>query len=102
MFGADDSPADFLKALERALEATSAHVPSSLQLLQQQLADGTLGPGIAPTEKWLLQPLQHYARSISDAAAFNYFERLEGELTAAIARAAAAQGTRGGSLSEPR
>jgi hypothetical protein len=101
VFGADDHPADVLNALERALETTSAHVPSSLQLLQQHLADGTLGPGIAPTEKWLLQPLQHFARSLSDTAALNYFERLEGELTAAIARAAAAQGNRGGSLPDP-
>jgi hypothetical protein len=82
-----------MKALDQALETTSSHVPSSLQLLQQQLADGTLGPGMASTEKWLLQPLQHYARSLSDTAAFNYFERLERELTAALARAAAAPRT---------
>jgi hypothetical protein len=101
VFGADDSPADVLKALDQALEATSEHVPSSLQLLQQHLADGTLGPGIAPTEKWLLQPLQHYARSLSDTAAFNYFERLERELTAALARAAGAQGIIGASPPDP-
>jgi len=45
---------------------------------------------MAPTEKWLLQPLQHYARSLSDTAAFNYFENLERDLTAALERAAAA------------
>jgi hypothetical protein len=85
-----DSPAEVLRSLEQALETTSSHVPSSLQLLQQHLADGSLGPGMAPTEKWLLQPLQHYARSLSDTAAFNYFENLERDLTAALERAAAA------------
>jgi hypothetical protein len=90
VFGESDSPAEVLRSLEQALETTSSHVPSSLQLLQQHLADGSLGPGMAPTEKWLLQPLQHYARSLSDTAAFNYFENLERDLTAALERAAAA------------
>jgi hypothetical protein len=89
VFGAGDSPGEILAGLQQALGFTAAHVPSSLQLLRQHLADGTLGPGLAPTEKWLLDPLKHYARSLSDTAALHYFEGLENELTAAIARAAA-------------
>lgn len=92
VFGAKESPADVLAELQQALSPASAHVPSSLQLLQQDLASGTAGPGLAPTEKWLLEPLQHYARSLSDAGALHYFEGLEEELVAAIARATAAHG----------
>jgi hypothetical protein len=46
---------------------------------------------LTPTEKWLLQPLQHYARSLGDEAAIHYFEALENDLNAAIARAVSAQ-----------
>jgi hypothetical protein len=45
---------------------------------------------LPPTEKWLLEPLQHYARSLGDAGAIDYFEGLENELSAAIARAVGA------------
>jgi hypothetical protein len=69
----------------------AAHVPSSLQWLEQQLATGSLRPGLAPTEKWLLQPLLHYARSLGDPKAIDYFEGIELQLTEAIARAIAAQ-----------
>jgi hypothetical protein len=69
-------------------------VPSSLQWLEQQVAAGTLGPGLAPTEKWLLQPLQQYARSLGDAGSIGYFEGIEKELTGAIARAVAAMRAR--------
>jgi hypothetical protein len=101
VFGAKESAADVLAELQRALEPASAHVPSSLQLLQQHIASGTLGPGLAPTETWLLEPLKHYARSLSDTRALSYFEALEAELTAALARAAAANRYQGQSPSVP-
>jgi hypothetical protein len=90
VYGAHETAADVSGELHRALEPTGAHVPSSLQLLQQQLSAGTLGPVLAPTEKWLIEPLKHYARSLSDPRALSYFEAIEKELTAAIARAAGA------------
>jgi hypothetical protein len=83
-----------LDELQQQLNSTSAHVPSSLQLLEQQIAAKTLEPGLAPTEKWLLQPLQQYARSLGDTDAIRYFEGIENELMAAIARAATAGSTR--------
>jgi hypothetical protein len=90
VFRGDETTAAVLDDLQRQLNATAAHVPSSLQLLEQQIAAGTLAPGLAPTEKWLLQPLQQYARSLGDAEAIRYFEGIERDLTAAIARVLAA------------
>jgi hypothetical protein len=90
----NESPSVVLDELQQQLNSTSAHVPSSLQLLEQQIAAKTLEPGLAPTEKWLLQPLQQYARSLGDTDAIRYFEGIENELTAAIARAATAGSTR--------
>lgn len=87
----DESPEMVFRATLQWLAPAAAHVPSSLQWLEQQLAAGTLAPGLTPTEKWLLEPLQHYARSLGDAGAISYFENLEAELSAAIARAVAAQ-----------
>jgi len=83
----DESAEDLYQQLVQAQAATAGHVPSSLQWLEQQLAAGTLGPGLSPTEKWLLEPLQHYARSLGQAAAIDYFEGLEREVKAAFARA---------------
>jgi hypothetical protein len=59
--------------------------------MEGRLSAGTLGPGLSPTERWLLEPLQHYARSLGDAAAIGYFEGLEAQVKGAIGRAAAAQ-----------
>lgn len=90
----DESPSIISEELHRQFSATAAHIPSSLQLLEQQISAGTLSLGLGSTEKWLLQPLQQYARSLNDAAAIGYFEGIEGELTAAIARAAEAMQAR--------
>jgi hypothetical protein len=86
-----ESPDDIFHETLVSMRPASAHVPSSLQWLGQQLSEGKLLPGLTPTEQWLLKPLQHYARSLGDAEAISYFEGLERELTEAIARAAAAQ-----------
>jgi hypothetical protein len=91
VYGATESPDDVFNEVIRWLGPTSAHVPSSLQWLEQRISTGTLRPGLTPTEKWLLQPLQHYARSLGDEAAIHYFEALENDLNAAIARAVSAQ-----------
>jgi hypothetical protein len=80
----------FSDTLERPQPA-AAHAPWSLQWIEQQLAARTLGPGLTPTEMWLLKPLQHYARSLGDAEDIGYFEKLDEELRAAIGRAVAAQ-----------
>src|SRR5580658_3127423 len=42
VFGAHESPEGVLAELQGALDPAAAHVPSSLQLLQQQLSSGTL------------------------------------------------------------
>jgi hypothetical protein len=90
VFLEDESPAATMAELQRQLAATAAHVPSSLQMLEQQILSKTLAPGLGATEKWLLQPLQQYSRSLGDERAITYFEAIEKELTAAIARAVAA------------
>ena len=90
VFLPDELPATTMKELQRQLAATSAHVPSSLQMLEQQIVSGTLASGLGATEKWLLQPLQQYSRSLGDERAIRYFEAIEVELTAAIARAVGA------------
>jgi hypothetical protein len=92
----DETAEGIFSGLQVLLQTTSAHVPSSLQLLEQQINAGTLGPGLSATEKWLLQPLQQYARSLGDIGAIAYFEGLEKELTEAIARAATVRPPQGG------
>ncbi len=69
------------------LASAKTHVPSSLQWLEQQRAVGSLAGGLSPTEKWLLQPLQHYARSLGEPGAMEYFEGLERGVAGAIDRA---------------
>jgi hypothetical protein len=93
IYGADESPKAVFDETINWMAPAAHHVPSSLQWLQQSISDGTLGPGLTPTEKWLLEPLQHYARSLGDSHAITYFESLEGELNAAIERAISAQRT---------
>ncbi len=91
VYRAEETPqAIFEETLTWMLPAAE-HVPSSLQWLEQQISAGTLTPGLTPTEKWLLQPLQHFARSLGDPRAIQYFEGLEGQLTEAIGRAMALQ-----------
>lgn len=87
VYGPAETAADVLGRTLQAMQSAAAHVPSSVQWLEQQLAAGPLEPRLAPTETWLLKPLQHYARSLGDAVAIAYFEALEAELLAAIARA---------------
>ena len=91
VYGADESLQDIFHETLGLMTPAAAHVPSSLQWLEQQLATGALRPGLTPTEKWLLQPLLHYARSLGDPKAIDYFEGIELQLTEAIGRAIAAQ-----------
>jgi hypothetical protein len=91
VYRADESVQDIFLETLGLMTPAAAHVPSSLQWLEQQLATASLRPGLAPTEKWLLQPLLHYARSLGDPKAIDYFEGIELQLTEAIARAIAAQ-----------
>jgi len=96
VYSASERPRDIFEETMRAMVPVARHVPSSLQWLEERLATGTLRPGLTPTERWLLEPLQHYARSLGDAGAIHYFERLERDLDDAIARAISAQaGARG-------
>jgi len=87
VYRAEESVETIFRETLQAQAGTAGHVPSSLQWLEQQIVAGTLGPGLSPTEKWLLEPLQHYARSLSNAAATEYFEGLEREVKATFARA---------------
>ena len=90
VYAADEAPRDIFETTMRSMAGVAGHVPSSLQWVEQRLATGTLRPGLTPTERWLLEPLQHYARSLGDAEAIHYFERLEQDLDAAITRAISA------------
>ena len=74
----DEAPDEIFRETLQSMGTAAAHVPSSLQWLGQQLSEGTLSPGLTPTEQWLLKPLQHYARSLGDTGAINYFEGLRG------------------------
>jgi hypothetical protein len=91
VYSPDESPKVVFDETIKWMAPAAHHVPSSLQWLQQRISSRTLSSGLTPTEKWLLQPLQHYARSLGDSHAINYFEGLERELNAAIERAIAAQ-----------
>jgi hypothetical protein len=91
VYRADESAQDIFHETLGLMTPAAAHVPSSLQWLEQQLSTGALQPGLTPTEKWLLQPLLHYARSLGDPGAISYFEGIERELTEAIGRAIACQ-----------
>jgi hypothetical protein len=91
VYTAAETPRAIFDETLKSMTPVAAHVPSSLQWLEQRLSTGTLGPGLTPTEKWLLQPLLHYARSLGDAKSIGYFEGLENELNSAIARAVSSQ-----------
>ena len=52
------------------------HVPSSLQWIGQQLRLRALQPRLAPTERWLLEPLIRYAHVAGLEDAARYFEQL--------------------------
>lgn len=64
------------------------HFPSSLKWIESQLNAGTLSPQLTPTEKWLLDPLVHYARTAGLEDAADYFSslrlRIEQKLALAI------------------
>ena len=64
------------------------HYPSSLKWIETQLNAGALSPQLTPTEKWLLLPLVHYARTAGLDEAANYFDslrqRIAQKLTSAI------------------
>jgi ketopantoate reductase len=66
------------------------HFPSSLKWIESQLIAGTLIPQLTPTEKWLLDPLVHYARTAGLEDAADYFSslriRIEQKLALAIER----------------
>lgn len=47
----------------RLSRSAGEHYPSSLKWIESQLHSGTLSPQLSPTEKWLLDPLVHYAHS---------------------------------------
>jgi hypothetical protein len=87
VYSLDESAEEIFQQTIGAQAPSAGHVPSSLQWLEQQLAAGTLGPGLSPTEKWLLEPLQHYARSLGNTSAIDYFEGLEGAVKATFERA---------------
>ena len=72
----------------RIARSSGEHYPSSLKWIESQLVAGTLAPQLTPTEKWLLDPLIHYARTAGLEEAANYFislrQRIEVRLAAAI------------------
>jgi hypothetical protein len=52
------------------------HIPSSIQWIETQLRAGTLEAQIAPTEKWLLDPLIRYASTAGLEESARYFTEL--------------------------
>lgn len=72
----------------RLSRSAGEHFPSSLKWIESQLNAGTLSPQLTPTEKWLLDPLVHYARTAGLEEAANYFSslrlRIEQKLALAI------------------
>jgi hypothetical protein len=93
-YRATESTDEVLENTLQLLAPAVAHVPSSIQWIEQQLAAGALRPGLTPTEHWLLKPLQHYARSVGESTDVAYFEKLETDLASAIARAIKNRGRR--------
>lgn len=82
----DETTEQIFRETLQAQAASASHVPSSLQWLELQLASGAVSPNLGPTEKWLLDPLQHYARSLGDKAAIAYLAGLERDLVQAFGR----------------
>lgn len=72
-----------------AARAHLEHIPSSIKWLEAQLHAGTLEARVAPTEKWLLDPLIRYASTAGLDESSRYFteliRRIEDRLTRAIA-----------------
>jgi hypothetical protein len=63
------------------------HVPSSIQRVETQLRAGTLEAHIAPTEKWLLDPLIRYASTAGLDESARYFTKLIGRIEERLSRA---------------
>lgn len=64
------------------------HVPSSVQYVASQLEAGTLRAEVPPTERWLLQPLMHFARALGLAEQAAYFGALQTRLEGLLANLA--------------
>jgi hypothetical protein len=77
------------KALSIAL-SSAEHYPSSLKWIEAQIHSGTLSPQLTPTEKWLIDPLTHYAKTagLDDAAIYfaSLRDRIEQKLASVIRR----------------
>jgi hypothetical protein len=56
------------------------HKVSSVQFLEQAVLDKRPPEELTPTEKWILQPLQHYARSANLEGPLAYLDNLERRL----------------------
>lgn len=82
----DETSEQIFRETLQAQAASASHVPSSLQWLELQLSSESFSPKLGPTEKWLLDPLQHYARSLGDKGAIAYLAGLERELVRAFGR----------------
>ncbi|MFW6355019.1 MAG: hypothetical protein ACOC3I_11600, partial [Verrucomicrobiota bacterium] len=61
IYPADFDPEDAYRYLERLSREHADHVPSGVQLLEAQLARGSLRAEVPSTEGWLLNPLLNYA-----------------------------------------
>jgi hypothetical protein len=84
---------DFETLYRSAMEIArgpAEHIPSSIQWIETRLRSGTLEAQIAPTEKWLLDPLIRYASTAGLDESARYFtvliERIEERLALAISR----------------
>jgi hypothetical protein len=64
----------------------SEHIPSSIQWIETGLRTGTLEAQIAPTEKWLLDPLIRYASTAGLDESARYFTGLIARIEERLAR----------------
>ena len=83
---------DFETLYRSAMEVARGpleHVPSSIQWIDTQLRAGTLEAHVAPTEKWLLDPLIRYASTAGLEESARYFTELIGRIEERLARAIA-------------
>jgi len=88
-YGREDCWERIHAELRESLQTHASHMPSSLQWVELQLAQGTLRPDLTPTETWLLNPLIRYAKSAGLAPTTAYFERLRERLLGKLKQASA-------------
>jgi hypothetical protein len=85
-FRPDESASAWFERVWAARIPYAAHVPSSLQWLDQQVRLRQVEVKVPATEAWLLDPILHYARNAQLPVQAAFFEGLRNQLVDALAR----------------